>query len=166
MDCKKLCLSVFLVPFATSSNNNADVRIQELQKDQFEKELELSQMSKMIMEKAEFLDSIKSKGDAIYASIAHKLNEKEKKEFKNEIAVFEDRFNEALEGKNDVKEVFMKEFLNGDRDINNEYDRMKFFVMIYSVEDVFLKKLFKCYEKSLQELFQINNKLKELQKQI
>lgn len=137
MDYKKLCLSVFLVPFAVSSNNNADVRIQELQKDQFEKELELSQMSKMIMEKAEFLDSIKSKGDAIYSSLAYKLNEKEK-----------------------------KEFLNGDRDINNEYDQMKFFVMIYSVEDVFLKKLFKRYEKSLQELFQINNKLKELQKQI
>lgn len=60
----------------------------------------------------------------------------------------------------------MKEFLNGDRDINNEHDRMKFFVMMYSVEDVFLKKLFKCYEKSLQELFLINNKLNELQKQI
>lgn len=75
-------LSVLLVPFAVSSNNNVDVRIQELQKDQFEKELELSQMSKMIMEKEELLGSIKSKGDAIYSSIAYKLNEKEKKNLK------------------------------------------------------------------------------------
>ena len=49
MNYKQLCLNILLVPFTILSNNNVDVRVQELKKVKFEKELGLTEMSKRIM---------------------------------------------------------------------------------------------------------------------
>lgn len=162
---KNILLTVLLVPFVIASNSDIDARIQELKNARDEKSLELSNISKTIAEKESLIEAIESKGRIIYSKISDKLNEQEAKEFKNELNTFEDNLGQALAKKNDIQPLLMKVFINGHKDTEDELESIKSLVIRHRVEYILLKKLFKHYEKCLQELIKIDHELDNLQKQ-
>jgi len=163
MTYKNIFLSALLVPFAISSN--IDVRVQELKSDLAKKELELSAISKTIAEKEGLVNSLLIIGSNSFASIVGDLNDEEKAKFKEEISLFEKNLKEALGFKNNIKNILLQESLDISINSTNTVEKFKCLVIIHSVENFFLKKLFASFAKCLQELSDIGCELVELQKQ-
>lgn len=164
MNLNKIFLSAFLVPFVLVSNSNINERIENLKKNLHEKELELSNLGKMIAEKEASIDSIRSAGITVYSSISNTLNEQEEKELNEKLDIFEENIIRALNAKNDLKNILITDFSNNHKNTNNELARIKSVIIRQCVEYHFLKRLFKHYEECLQELIAIEHELNKLQK--
>lgn len=164
MTYKNIFLGALLVPFAIFSNSDIDAHIQELKRAQHEKELKLSEIGKIILEKEEMIDSIRSKSISVYSLICALLNDQEKKEFMEEVEIFEEDLDKAFIAKEDLKQLFEQEFINRGKSNEDQIARVKSSIIRYKMEYNFLKGLFKNYEKCLEELIKINIELDSLQK--
>ena len=165
MTYKNLFLSVLLVPFALASNAKTDIRIEELKNKLAAKELELSGISKTIAEKEVLVNSLLIIGSNRFSLIIDDLSDEEKAEFKEEISLFEKSLKKALEFKKNIKDILLQESLDISINSTNTVEKFKCLVIIHSVENFFLKKLFSSLAKCLQELSDIGCELNELQKQ-
>lgn len=157
---KNIFLTVLLMPFVITSYNDI-----ELKNDRNRKELELSNISKAIAEKELAIDALWLQAEDIYETVCESLDEQKKREFTEEVNVFQQDLNQALAAKEDIKPFLIKEFIERRRNTRNELARLKHLIIKHNVEYDSLKKLFKDYEKTLQELIELNNKLDEVQKQ-
>jgi hypothetical protein len=152
------------------------MQIQELKDYRFKKELELSDLGKMISEKDELFQSMWQAANNFSLKLINEkkkslnLNEQEVKEFtqalNTSLANFGEALNEAIIIKKNVKQFFVKELLDERNRESKGLETLKFHIIRNSLEFQLLRTLIERYEEGHQELIEINSKLADLQKQI
>lgn len=165
---KKVLLGVFLVPFAVMGHGgDVEAQMKELKDYRFKKELELSDLGKMISEKDEFLRSLKSLMINFIVGEMHEnnLNEHEREAFGLRIDESSKAFQEALTkafiAKKNIKQFFVEELLN---EKESGFETLKFLQVRHVSEQNLLKTLVERYGDCQQELFEVDYQLDELQK--
>lgn len=183
MTYKGMLLSTLLVPFAIVGNDAADLRIQQLEEKFFQKELELSNLGKMIAERDKLLSS--------FSLIAHEhisvmlsrevkkaesknggnpLPEEEENKLKKELLGSADdflfSFFATCEKQQDISELLTKGLFQENEILNiSEFESLKFHFIQCTFERRVIFDLVKKYEDCIRELLAINAEIENLQKQ-
>lgn len=157
---KKIMLSLLLLPCMVVSKSDRDCQIEQLKNAQRGKEEEIALIIKQIDAKESLIDSIYSKANNILPNFSHEYRE----DIFEEINSFEIDLQQALIQHKSIKGLLDIDFTNDSNKSEFELKRLKYIVIRYTLEYMSLHKLIEQYEISLQELFEINNKLEELQK--
>jgi hypothetical protein len=183
MTYKGIILSVLLAPFTIIGNNNVDIRIQELEEKFFQKELELSDLGKMIAEKDELLSSFDSDCQNYLRFFINKkikqleekndgksLSEEEEKQLANELRKMVNEFLytfcDACRNKKDIKDMLLEGLFYQDESTGiKEFESFKFYLIRSTFEREITIRLIKKYEHCIQELIVIKAELENLQKQ-
>jgi hypothetical protein len=177
MTSNTMLLIALLVPATfTHCVESIDMQIRELKEAQFQKELALSDLGKIISEKDELFQSMWQAANNFSLKLINEkkkslnLNEQEVKEFTEELntslANFGEALNEAIIFKKNVKQFFVKELLDERSRESKALETLKFHIIRNSLEFQLLRTLIERYEEGHQELIEINSKLADLQKQI
>ena len=156
---KKIMLSLLLLPCMVFSKSDRDCQIQQLKKAQRDKEEEIALIIKAIDEKENFIDSVFLKVQNIYQN----LNDEYDGEIEGAIDLFIHDLEEAIMHHKSITPYLNKDFTDNDSS-KFELKRMKYLAIRYVFEYMNLYQLVQQYEKYVQELFEINNKLEKLEK--
>jgi len=164
---KNIFLCALLVPFAVAGQvTDINTRIQELKRARVEKELELSELNEIISKKEQVIDQITTSGVAVYMKVLKLLSDQQKKQaFEAEVVALERALDEIFISKSNINAFLAKEWINADEN-KEEILRIKCAVIRCKVENSFLENLSKRYETCLCELFEIDQELNNLHKQI
>ena len=180
MEYKKIMLFVVLLSaVGMSCAGEVSVRQQELEKACFEKELELSNLGKMIDEKIDFLDSFTNNSQFLLKELIDKnkieLEQKNKvfewskeeesnleNKIRNEVNDFLFTFYEKYQNCGDIRNMLV-EGLFYQKDGVEGFEKLKFFLVLSAFEHDFLKTLVKRYEACVQDLINIKQKLNSLE---
>lgn len=156
---KNIALIALLLPVASYSKSN-EVRIKELKEAQFQKELEISNVSEMIDKKGEFFSNYKSSALDCLTTIQEKNeSSKSEDEMENLLDQFIKNIGVEFDGSKDIKQMFK----NGlDSKGNNESLRVA--LLRVMLEQRLIQKLIIKYEECAQELIMINQELINLKK--
>lgn len=172
-------LSALLLPAIIYGKNN-DTYIKELEEVQFKKELEISELGKMIAERNNDLSSFEEIGQNILEYLlAKKIAKLEmsgiklKKNEIDQLAVdlrssankFVSDFFVAYEKNENIEIILQKGLLNDENlKILKELESLNFFLVRSAFERILTQKLVKKYAMCIQELSLINQKIEQLNK--
>ena len=163
MKFKSLILSIFLIPFALFGNCTKTQLI-ELK---FKKEMELSDLGKAIAEKYRYCQSIRQDAINILNKEAYKkgLGEQEITEFGKMVDQELDSFVAQLNNVKNVNGFLTKELFkkSEDNQLDEDFEAVKFFLIIIINEYRIIKTLIQKYEVLEQERREINQKLIDFQ---
>lgn len=144
---------------ANENNNQLDELNSELKKQL----LIVSELGKKIAAQEDLIKSIREKASLTLYEVLEPLNDQEKKEFNDEIQGFLERMHLIIKGESKTEDFFMKElFLNTKNNYAIAQVKSPYIRLI--IERQIWKDLFADYQKSLFELFAIDQKLTALQK--
>jgi hypothetical protein len=177
---KNIFLSLLLLPIPTYSKSN-EIRIQELKEAQFKKEIELSEIGKMITEKDELLASYDEKSQCLLSNLVdrktalleekngNQLSREEKQHLaealRNEVNEFLNALYKSYEEQKNAAEVITNEIFHKDNVKGfKELESLKFFLIRCAFEQDLVIKLVYKYAACLQELIKINQELTALDK--
>jgi hypothetical protein len=164
MNYKAMLLAALLVPCTIFSNETVDTRIQQLKKDLYAKELELSDLSKIIEEKQGWIDLIRNNQREFAHQIFSGSDVQENEALRTVVSSFQQELNRVCDSKKDLQQFLLKKLLDNNPGSFCEIERMKSWCIRYYVEYNFLSKLTKRYEECVQEMLAIEIELEELQK--
>lgn len=141
------------------SKSDRDCQIEQLKNTQRDKEEEIALIIEQIDVKENLIDSIYLKVKNVYPHLSDEYTANIGEIFD----VFISNLQEAIIQKKSIESLLSNEFIIND---NSKFPikRMKYLAIRYALEYMNLYKFIQQYEKCLQELFEINNKLEELQK--
>ena len=151
-------LSLLLLPCMVFSKSDRDCQINELINAERDKEKEISLIIEKIDEKESLIDSIYLK----IGNICPNLTDEWDDDLGDVLNLFVGDLQRAVTQHKSITFLMDNEFTHND-DCKFTMKRMKYLVIRYALESIKLYKLIQQYEKCLQELFEINNKLEELQ---
>ena len=155
---KKIMLNLLLLPCMVFSKSDRDCQIEQLKNAQRDKEEEIALIVKAIDEKGDLIDNILLKFQDLYPSLSAEYRENLGKT----LDVFVDNLQEAIAQRKSITSLMSNEFTHDD-DYKFTIKRIKYLAIRHALESMNLYKLIEQYEKCLQELFETNNKLEELQ---
>lgn len=151
---KSLLLTLFLVPFTMTNNNLQNARIQELEEAQFQKECEISELNKMIVEKNSSFHFYKSNAYDYLASMDNS-DSKAKASLDQLITSLKAEFDNT---KNIT--LMFQEGLSS----NDSYEMVRIALLRVILEERFIEKLILKFEACIQELIEINIELMNLKR--
>jgi len=171
MNYKKIALLAFLLPVASYSQT-IEEQIQELQEVQFQKELELSDIGKMISERDAFLRN----GQSYIQDLLGEYKNKKKSEAGNEnlsdqeiIAAYDKAsdeliycFDDAYKNNGNIEQLLIDAFITKDK---KEFASLRFFCSRCSIERSLIEKLVARYAKCFQEVIELDQKIIQLSNQ-
>ena len=183
MDYKSIFLSILLVPIAAVCNDARDKCIQQLEEQLFQKELELSNLGKMIEERDDYLASFGIDSKAIAKLMEKEVQKwKEKnpgkpftEEARDQIKAliihpayeFSVAFFAACNNGVDIKDMLTGGlFRYNESDDAKEFESLKFYFIRCSIEQELLAALVKQYEKCIQDLLDISVEIESLQNNV
>lgn len=144
--------------------NSTETQLKELK---FKKEMELSDLGKTIAEKYMYMQSMRQQAiNILNKEIVKKdLNEQEAKEFGRKVDEELDAFVVRLNKIKNVNGFLIKELFkkSDDNQVEEDFEAVKFFLMIIINEYRILKTLIQKYEVFEQERREIDQKLNYLQ---
>jgi hypothetical protein len=105
-------------------DNNLDNRLEKLENDRYEKELELSKINEEIAIKEEIIDSITAKGTEVYLKVLNTLSEQEGKVFADKVEEFDESLDKAFIAREDMTPYFAKELFS-DKKNEDEIKRIE-----------------------------------------
>ena len=183
MNYKHMILSALLLPFAINSyGKSVEARIKELQEAQFRKELELSEIGKIISEKDVFLNSFdedsqyllrllinRKKTELIAKNGGIKLSKEEEKklgeELRNSVNEFLYAVCAAYKAQKNVADIIKNGIFQEDSSNDlKELESLKFFLIRSAFERELVIKFVDKYSVCIQELIKINQELAKLNK--
>ncbi|MDR3550015.1 MAG: hypothetical protein P4L31_01265 [Candidatus Babeliales bacterium] len=151
MNYKNIALIALLLPIA-SYGNSTQARIKELKEAQFQKELEASNLFKMIMDKAESSSKYEEKA---VDSMKLLTPEKDVSEIETSLKQLMKEFESELLRAKNLKQIFKDGILNC-----SDYSRVVLLIMV--LEKRIGEKLITKYETCIEELIKINLELENL----
>lgn len=159
---KKIMLSLLLMPCIVLSKSDRDCQIEQLKNTQCDKEKEIALIIKAIDEKEILIDSIYLK----YKKCIDDLNfdNLNIEEISGKVRSFQIDLKNAYVFHEFLQNWFNEDFVDSDNNNALELKRLKYLLTRYVLEYMSLKNLIEQYEQCLQDLFETNHKLEELQK--
>ena len=149
---KRMMLSLLLLPCMIFSKIDRDYQVKQLKNAQHDKEKEIALIIEQIDAKGNLIDNILLNFQDLYPSLSV--------EYRENIGEVLDVFVENLQ--ETITSLMSNEFTHND-DYKFTIKRMKYLAIRYALESINLYKLIEQYEQCLQELFEIENQLHELQ---
>ena len=156
---KKIMLSLLLLPCMVVSKSGKEYQIEQLKKTQHDKEEKIALIIKAIDEKESFIDSISLKIDNVFDELSYETS----KEIQGTLKSFQVNLKKAYIYHESIRSWFNKDFIDNDNDSALELKRLKYLLTRYVLEYMSLKNLIEQYEQCLQDLFELNCQLDELQ---
>ncbi|MDR3549987.1 MAG: hypothetical protein P4L31_01110 [Candidatus Babeliales bacterium] len=158
MNLKNIALIVLLLPIASYSNST-ESRIKELREAQFQKELEISNLTEVLIKRHKSLARYKS-NTSDFLELLRESNEQLKIDASLDqlIEDFKEEFDNAI----DIKQLFSKSFLESDSEVS--YESLRIWTLVVTVERRLIDKLTVKCETCVKELIKINKELKNSEK--
>ncbi len=172
MNYKTIFLTMLFVPIAAMGRNTVDTRIQRMEENIFQKQLELSKLGALIAEKDKLLSSLKSESHDVFRLIIDKrmralgqkndgnaLAQEEEARLYKELDIFYTNALMTYKNKKSVEGILVNGLFQED-----EFQSLKFYAIRYAIEQAILKSLVKKYEIHIQQLIALDTELENLQK--
>jgi hypothetical protein len=180
MTYKGMLLSALLAPCAIIGDNSVDIRIQQLEDEYFQKELELSRLGDMIAERDKLLSSLDSESQNLFESLKYKkIKQLEKKNDGKPLSEIEqNQLSDALQDavnefinifvatcreKKDIKGILSEGlFVRDENAVIPEFESLRFHLIRAGVERDLIILLVKQYEDCIRKLLAIETELENL----
>lgn len=161
---KTIFLGLVLIPFiGVHASSSSEVSAEQLRNDLFEKNLELSTLSKEIEAREELIELMMWKAISAMKELVKSWTDEEKNEFLKELSAFQERYNQAFTTAK-IKSYLVSEMLNDEGESNDAFERIKSLLVRRLVEKDILKHLLKRYEAQLQASAELQFQLTEIEK--
>ena len=171
MNYKTIFLTMLFVPIAAMGRNTVDTRIQRMEENIFQKQLELSKLGALITEKDKLLYSFKSESHDVFRLIIDKRmralrqkndgnalpQEEEARLYKSkrELDIFYTNALMTYKNTKSIEGILVNGLFEED-----EFQSLKFYAIRYTIEQAILKSLVKKYEIHIQQLIALELNLK------
>lgn len=182
---KNMLLSVLLIPATIIGKDTIDVRMQKLEEKLSQKELELSNLGKMIAEKDEFFSSFNMESQRLLRLLIDKRVKQLEEQKSGKSLSQEEKNKVAIEMQNKANEFLYKFFdaLKGDKAIDGmlseglfqkneiageagaDFESLRFYLIRHTFEQMITMHLVKKYEDCIKEYRDLLRELSNLQKQ-
>lgn len=177
-----MLLGALLAPFVIIGNNKVDTRLKQLEAKILQKELELSNIGKMIAEKDELFSSFDSNSQKLLKLLIDKrvrqLEEKNggkslSNEEKNKVAAearnnaneFLYTFFDAFKDDKDIDGMLKKGIFKNNEDTGSaDFESLKFYLIRHTFEQMITLHLVKQYEDCIKEYRTLMHEFSNLQK--